>query len=216
MQKALLFASLPYNELSPWRARTYEGHHHRVALGVIFRPRGYVSSSGLYLVLGVIPRPRGYISPLGLYLTLGVELYALDAYAAKKLDALLRAVGVGIYHTLDTCLNNQLCALYAGRCRNVERRAVAVVSALGYLRDGVCLGVKHVGLGLAHIVLADILEARRSAVIAVRDNHLILDKQRSHLAAYAVGVLCPYASHLQVANVELSLFLLLISHTPML
>ena len=34
-------------------------------------------------------------------------LYAVDAYAAQELKALLRAVVVAIYHTLDAGLNNE-------------------------------------------------------------------------------------------------------------
>ena len=61
--------------------------------------------------------------------------------------------------------------------------------------------MQDVGFGHA-ILLTDILEARRCAVVAVADNHLVLDDKCSHLAALAVTVLAPYPSHAEVAEVE--------------
>ena len=56
------------------------------------------------------------------------------------------------------------------------------------------------------VLLADVLEARRRAVVAIADNHLVLDDKRSDLAALAIAVLAPYLSHAQVSAVKLTLF----------
>ena len=72
--------------------------------------------------------------------------------------------------------------------------------------------MQDIGFGLTRFVLADILEAGRRAVVAVRDDHLVFDDQRPDLAAHAVGVFRPDACHAQVAHVELVLFLFLVTH----
>ena len=91
-----------------------------------------------------------------------------------------------IYHSLDACLDNQFGTLDARRGCDVERRAIAVVRTLCNLRNCISLGMQDVGLSLSHIILANILEARGCTIITIRDNHLILHKQRSDLATHAV------------------------------
>ena len=71
---------------------------------------------------------------------------------------------------------------------------------------GVCLCVQHVGLCNVVVVFADILKAARRAVIAVADNHFVLNHQGSYLAALAVAVFCPDACHAQVSQVKQTLF----------
>ena len=61
-----------------------------------------------------------------------------------------------------------------------------------------CVGLRHVV-----VVLADVLESRRRAVVAVADDHLVLHHQSPHLPADAVGVLGPYTGHAQIALVQL-------------
>ena len=130
-----------------------------------------------------------------------VDLHALDSHLAQQVEPLLRTVFVAVDHAPDAGLNDEFRTLDAGCGGDVECRAVAVVGAFGHLRDGVGFGVEHVGFGLAGFVLADVFEPGGSAVVTVRDDHLVLDDQRSHLAADSVGVLRPDARHTQVADV---------------
>ncbi len=132
---------------------------------------------------------------------LGRAADAFDADAAQQVEPLFRTVLVAVDHAPDAGLDDEFRALDAGGRRNVERRTVAVVGRLGDLRNGVRLGMEHVGFRAPRLVLADVLEARGRAVVAVRNDHLVLDDQRSHLAAHAVGVLGPDACHPQVAHV---------------
>ena len=104
------------------------------------------------------------------------EVHTLNTHLPKQLETLLEAVRVAVYHTLDTCLYDELCTLDTRRCGNIERRAIAVIGALGDLRNGVSLGMQNIGFSLTHIILTDILEAGGGAIIAIRDNHLILNQ----------------------------------------
>ena len=79
---------------------------------------------------------------------------ALDAYAAQQVETLLRTVVVDIYHTADAGLNDQFRTLDARGVGYVEGRAVAVVCALCHLGYGVGLGMEHIRLGFAALVLA--------------------------------------------------------------
>ena len=132
-----------------------------------------------------------------------------------RTTSILAVIGVAIYHTTYARLNNQLGTLDAGRCGDVECCSVAVVGTFCHLGDGVGLGVQNIGLGFAHIILADVLKTRGGSVVAVRDYHLVLDDERTHLTTYAVGVLGPDARHTQVAAVKLSLFFFLVSHSSL-
>ena len=114
------------------------------------------------------------------------DVYTLNPHLPKQRETLLEAVRVAVYHTLDTRLYDELGALDTRRCGNIERRAIAVIGALGNLSYSIGLGVEYIWLGLTHIVLADILKACRSTVIAIRDNHIILDYKRTDLTAHAV------------------------------
>ena len=75
--------------------------------------------------------------------------------------------------------------------------------------------MQNVGFGLAGLVLADVLESGRRAVVTVRDDHLVLDQQGAYLPADAVGVFGPDPGHFDVTNVELTLFFFLVSHKKM-
>ena len=121
------------------------------------------------------------------------NLYAFDTDPAQQVESLFGAVIVAVNHPSDTGLNNQFRTFDTRGGGDVERRAVAVVGRLGNLRDGVGLGVEHIGFGVALVVLADVFETRRRAVVAVRDDHLVFDDQRPDLAAHAVGVFSPDA-----------------------
>ena len=47
-------------------------------------------------------------------------------------------------------------------------------------------GVKNVWFSFTHIILTDILESRWCTIVSIRDDHLILHNQGSHLAAYTI------------------------------
>ena len=124
---------------------------------------------------------------LNIPILLHLSLDALDAYSFQQVESILGAIVIEIYHSLDTRLDDELRALDAGGCGDVERSSVAVVRTLCNLCDGVCLGVQNIRLCLAcYLILADILKARWRAVVAIRDNHLILDYERTHLTTHAV------------------------------
>lgn len=114
------------------------------------------------------------------------ELHAFDAHAPEQVETLFEAVGVAVDHAFYARLNNELAALDAGRGCYVQRRAVAVVGALGDLGYRIGFGVEHVWLGFAHVVLAHVLEAGGRAVVAVGYYHLVLDQQCAYLAPHAV------------------------------
>jgi hypothetical protein len=44
-----------------------------------------------------------------------INLYTLYAHLLEKLNAIVVAIGVGIYHTLDACLDDELGTLDAWR-----------------------------------------------------------------------------------------------------
>ena len=59
--------------------------------------------------------------------------------------------------------------------------------------------------GHSVVVLADVLETAGRAIVAVADNHAVLNHKGTHLSPLAVTILRPYPSHLQIAQVKLSL-----------
>jgi hypothetical protein len=71
--------------------------------------------------------------------------------------------------------------------------------------------MQNVWLGYI-VLLADVLESAGSSIVSIADDHLVLHHQRTYLAALAVAVFSPDASHAQVAQVELLLFRKLIFH----
>ena len=75
--------------------------------------------------------------------------------------------------------------------------------------------MEYIGLGLAGLILADILEARGRAVVTVGNDHLVLDDQCPDLASYAVRIFSPDAGHAQVTHVQLALFFLVVTHNPL-
>jgi hypothetical protein len=66
--------------------------------------------------------------------------------------------------------------------------------------------MKDVGLGAIVFGLAIVLKAGGGSVIAVADDHLVLDEQATYLTALAVGVLRPNGGHAEIAVIEEFLF----------
>ena len=129
-----------------------------------------------------------------------------DSGSFQEFDAVAEAVFLAIDHALDACLDNEFRALDAGRGRDVDGGSVAVVVRAGELRDGVGLGVEHVGFCQSVFVFADVLESAGRAVVAVADNHFVLHDECAHLPPLAVAVFGPDAGHAQVALVKFLLF----------
>jgi hypothetical protein len=61
--------------------------------------------------------------------------------------------------------------------------------------------MEDIGLGNIVVILTHVLKATRRAIVTIADDHLILDDQGSNLTAYAIGVLCPYLRHAEIALV---------------
>ena len=129
-------------------------------------------------------------------------MYHFNVGSFQQVYAFGEAIFVGINHALDASLNDELGTFYAWRVGDVERGAIAVVAASGQLGYGVGFGVKDIRLCDVVLVFTHVLKAARRAVLAIADNHLVLDHQCAHLTAFAVAVLCPYTGHTQVALVE--------------
>ena len=107
-------------------------------------------------------------------------------------------------------LDDELGALDTGGIGDVDGSTYAALSAAGELGDGVGLGMEHIVLRQSVLILTDVLESHGRAVVAVRDDALILDDQGADLAALAVGVLRPDLSHTQIASVECELLIVLL------
>lgn len=139
-----------------------------------------------------------------LFLFLFVEIHVDTFYTgpAEQIETVVKPVVLAIDHPLDSGLYNELGALYAWRGRDIERGTIAVVRAACKLGDGVGLSMEHVGLGDSLVVLANILESAGRTVVTVTDYHLVLHHESSHLPPSAIAVLCPDASHTQIAIVE--------------
>ena len=114
------------------------------------------------------------------------EVAALHARAAQQVDTVGDAVQVGIDHTSDAGLDDELGAVQAWRRGDIERCTLARVVRAGHFGYGVCLGMQHISFGHALLVLADVLKPRRSAVESVGYDGTVLDHQRAHLAAHAI------------------------------
>ena len=136
----------------------------------------------------------------------------LDARAAQQVHAVMHPVVFTENDACDAGLDDEFAALHAGRCRDIERCTLAAVVAPGHFGDGVGLGMQHVGLGVVGILLTHVLKPRRRAVVTVADDHLVLDQQRAHLTAAALGILGPDLRHAQVSGVEQHLFFLASVH----
>ena len=122
----------------------------------------------------------------------------LDAGAAQQVHTVVHAVILAENNSADTGLDDEFAALHAGRSGDIEGRPVAAVVAAGHLGDGIGLGMQHVGLGVIGILLTHVLKPGGCTVIAVADDHLVLDQQRAHLSTAAIGVLGPNLRHAQV------------------
>ena len=138
-----------------------------------------------------------------LFILLLIYLFHFYADSAEQVHAVRQPVLVLVDDSPYACLDYQLRAFYAGGCRHIQGRALGAVAGLGDLGYGVGLRMQHIRLGDAVLVLADVLEARRGAVVSVGDDHPVLDEQGAHLAAFAVGVPGPYFGHGHVFLVEL-------------
>lgn len=138
----------------------------------------------------------------------GIEVNSFDLRSLEEVDTIGEPILLAVDDTLDTGLDNELGALYTRRCSDVERGAVGVVAAPGEFRYGIGLGMEDIGLGDVILILADILKTARSTIVAVGDNHLVLDDEGTHLPPNAVAVLSPYTGHAQIAVVEEELLVL--------
>ena len=136
-----------------------------------------------------------------------------NAGAAQQIHTVMHAVVLAKHHALDTRLDDELAALHAGRRGDVERGTLAAVVAARYLGDGVGLGMQHIGLSVVGILFTDVLKARRRAVIAIADDHFVLDEQGAHLTAAAIGIFGPDLRHAQVSGVKQQLFFLASVHS---
>ena len=122
-----------------------------------------------------------------------------DTGSLQQVDAICQTVLLTIYHPLDTRLDDEFGTLNTGRGRDIDGGTVAVIIRTGEFRNGIGLGMEHVRLRHIVLILADILKTCGRSVVAVADDHLILDHQSTHLTARAVGVLCPNTRHSQIA-----------------
>ena len=137
----------------------------------------------------------------------------LDARTAQQVHAIVHTVVFAEHDTADARLDDEFAALNAGRCGDIECCPITAVVAAGYLGDGVGLGMEDVGLGpVSSLFLTHVFKACRRAVIAVTDDHFVLDQQGTHLAAFTIGIFCPDLRHAQVSGVEQQLFFLLSVH----
>ena len=102
---------------------------------------------------------------------------------------------------LDAGLQDQLAAIAARRQGNVQRAPLRTVSAAGHFQNGVCLGVQNVPFGLSVVVLTGIGETPGCAIVAIRDDHAVLDQQRTYLLAGAVAEFGPFHGHTEVCPV---------------
>ena len=127
---------------------------------------------------------------------------ALDSGTSQKFDTVEKTIFIHINHPFDSRLDNQFRALHTRRCRNIEGGTLRTITRLGHFRDGISLSVKNIRLSNPVFVFADIFESRRRSVIAIGNNHPVLDYECAYLSSFALGILSPYLSHLQVPFVE--------------
>ena len=129
----------------------------------------------------------------------GYELN-IDACSAKQVNTISKTVFATIYDAFDACLYDEFCTFYAWRVCDIKRAAIAVVAASGNLGYGVGFGMKHIGLSYA-VFFANVLKATWRAIVAVADNHLVLDDEGTYLATLAVAVLAPNLCHSKISEV---------------
>ena len=67
--------------------------------------------------------------------------------------------------------------------------------------------MKHIGIRHIVLILTYIGESGGRPVVAVGDDHLLLNYQSSHFPAPAIGILTPYTGHPQVAGIKQSTFI---------
>ena len=130
-----------------------------------------------------------------------VHEHYFDASATQEVDAIGQTIFLAIDDATDASLDDEFGTLDAGRGGDIDSSAIAIVIATGQLRDGISLGMEHVGLGDVVVVLAHVLEAAGRTVITIADDHLVLDHQGTDLTALAVGVLGPDACHAEIAGI---------------
>lgn len=136
-----------------------------------------------------------------------------NARLTKEVDALSDAVLRGIHNSADAGLDNELGALHTGGVGHIYGGASAIIIRGSDLSNGICLGMEHISLRLTLIVLALVLKSRRSAIVPVGDDHLVLDDERSYVEPRAVRVFRPYTSHPEVLLIDLQLLLFLVRYS---
>jgi len=129
-----------------------------------------------------------------------------DTGTTKEINAIGETVLASVNDTTDASLDDQLGALDARTIGDVESGTVARVVTLGDLGDSVGFGVEHIGLGTIVLGLAVILEACGRTIVAIADDHLVLDEQTAHLATLAIRVFGPNGGHAEITAVENFLF----------
>ncbi len=113
-------------------------------------------------------------------------MHYLYAYLTHEVETVGNTVKVMEDHPLDTSLDNQLATLHTRRRRDIQGRILRGIIATGHLCDGICLGMKHIWLCQAVLILTDILHTRRRTVIAIRNNHVVLDQNGTDLPTHTI------------------------------
>ncbi len=115
-------------------------------------------------------------------------------------------VTLDVHQSFDAGLVDELAAIFAGRHREVERGVLAVGGAAGEFQNSIGLGVQDVPFGGAVFIFTHIFKPTGRTVVAIGNNHPLLDDKRAHLPTFAVGKLGPFARHPQVGDVVFALF----------
>ena len=131
-----------------------------------------------------------------------VNLFNFYSCSSEEVNTVSQAVLIFVDNSLYSGLDDQLRTLDARRGRHIERGSEAAVARFGDFGDGVGFGMEDVRLGRTGLVLTLVFKSGRSAIVAVGDDHPVLDEDGAYLSALAIGVASPDFSHLQVSLVE--------------
>ena len=100
-------------------------------------------------------------------------MYYFDAGLAKKVNTFGKPIGLGIYNSLDACLDNQLSTFQTWCVGDIDSSPIAIVITGSYFGDSVGLGMQDIGECFIRIVFTAILKTRGSTIVSVGDDHLI-------------------------------------------
>ena len=92
-----------------------------------------------------------------------------------------------VAYQADARLDDQFGALQARAGGHVERSAVGRVVGACHLGQCIRFGMQYVGFAYVVLVFADVLKTGRCTVVAIGDDHLILNEQCTHFAAHAIA-----------------------------